>query len=74
MAADTLINDFELPFQLYDVLGAEHLTEHSKFAEHSRETFDAVLDTANKIATQLFLPHNMSRIKTSRNLMVKTLA
>ncbi|WP_201502258.1 acyl-CoA dehydrogenase [Psychrobacter cibarius] len=58
MAADTLINDFELPFQLYDVLGTENLTEHAKFAEHSRETFDAVLDTANKIATQLFLPHN----------------
>ncbi|WP_201531508.1 acyl-CoA dehydrogenase [Psychrobacter sp. LFX-11D] len=58
MAADTLINDFELPFQLYDVLGTEHLTEHPKFAEHSRETFDAVIDTANKIATNLFLPHN----------------
>ena len=54
MAADTLINDFELPFQLYDVLGVEHLTEHAKFAEHSRETFDAVLGTANKIATDLF--------------------
>ena len=58
MAADTLINDFELPFQLYDVLGTQTLTEHAKFSEHSRETFDAVLDTANKIATDLFLPHN----------------
>jgi len=58
MAADTLLNDFELPFQLYDVLGTETLTEHSKFSEHSRETFDAVLETANKIATDLFLPHN----------------
>lgn len=58
MAADTLINDFELPFQLYDVLGTEDLTKHPKFAEHSRETFDAVLGTANKIATDLFLPHN----------------
>ncbi|TXD98122.1 acyl-CoA dehydrogenase [Psychrobacter frigidicola] len=58
MAADTLINDFELPFQLYDVLDAESLCESSKFAEHNRGTFDAVLDTANKIATDLFLPHN----------------
>ncbi|BBI67304.1 hypothetical protein PKHYL_14950 [Psychrobacter sp. KH172YL61] len=58
MATDTLINDFELPFQLYDVLGTQTLTEHAKFSEHSRETFDAVLDTANKIATDLFLPHN----------------
>ena len=45
MAADTLINDFELPFQLYDVLDSEKLTEHAKFSEHNRETFDAVLDT-----------------------------
>ena len=58
MAADTLINDFELPFQLYDVLDTQSLCTHPKFAEHSRATFDAVLDTAKKIATELFLPHN----------------
>lgn len=58
MAADTLINDFELPFQLYDVLDTQSLCRHPKFAEHNRATFDAVLDTANKIATDLFLPHN----------------
>ncbi len=58
MAADTLINDYELPFQLYDVLEVQNLTDHPKFAEHNRETFDAVLDTAKKIATDLFLPHN----------------
>ncbi|MDT0594364.1 acyl-CoA dehydrogenase [Glaciecola petra] len=58
MAADTLIHDFELPFQLYDVLDAEALCKHDKFSEHSVETFDAVLDTAQKMATNLFLPHN----------------
>jgi alkylation response protein AidB-like acyl-CoA dehydrogenase len=58
MAADTLINDFELPFQLYAVLDTESLCNSAKFAEHSRATFDAVLETANKIATDLFLPHN----------------
>ena len=58
MAADTLINDFELPFQLYDLLDTESLCHHEKFAEHNRETFDAVLDTANKMASNLFLPHN----------------
>lgn len=58
MAADTLIHDFELPFQLYDVLQVDKLCEHNKFCEHSQETFDAVLDTANKMATNLFLPHN----------------
>ncbi|MGB3725170.1 MAG: acyl-CoA dehydrogenase [Glaciecola sp.] len=58
MAADTLINDFELPFQLYDVLDTESLCGHDKFSEHNRETFDAVLDTAHKMAANLFLPHN----------------
>ncbi len=58
MAADTLIHDFELPFQLYDVLGAEDLCKHERFSEHNRETFDAVLDTAHKMAANLFLPHN----------------
>ena len=58
MATDTLINDFELPFQLYDVLDTQSLCNSDKFDEHNRETFDAVLDTAKKIATDLFLPHN----------------
>ncbi|WP_350561055.1 acyl-CoA dehydrogenase [Psychrobacter sp. CAL346-MNA-CIBAN-0220] len=58
MAADTLINDFELPFQLYDVLDTERLCNSPKFEEHNRATFDAVLDTAKKMATNLFLPHN----------------
>ncbi|MDN5565265.1 MAG: acyl-CoA dehydrogenase [Psychrobacter sp.] len=58
MATDTLINDFELPFQLYDVLDTQSLCHSAKFDEHNRETFDAVLDTAKKIATDLFLPHN----------------
>lgn len=54
MATDTLINKFELPFQLYDVLDAESLCNSAKFEEHNRATFDAVLDTANKMATNLF--------------------
>lgn len=58
MAADTLINDFELPFQIYDVLNTESLCQHDTFAAHNRATFDAVLDTAKKMATNLFLPHN----------------
>ncbi|MBP2280665.1 butyryl-CoA dehydrogenase [Psychrobacter sp. PL19] len=58
MAADTLIHDFELPFQLYDVLNTEALCNSTKFEEHNRATFDAVLDTAKKMATNLFLPHN----------------
>ncbi len=58
MASDTLIHDFELPFQLYDLLNTESLCQHEKFAEHNKDTFNAVLNTAHKMAANLFLPHN----------------
>jgi len=54
----TLLNPFEMPFQLYDVLSVENLCDCPMFSDHSKETFDAVMDTAEKMATQLFLPHN----------------
>lgn len=47
----------ELAFQLYDVLDAEALTRRPRFAEHSRETFDAALETARKVAETYFAPH-----------------
>ncbi len=53
-----LVNNRDLTFQLYEVLATEKLTEKDKFSEHSKETFDAVIDTAEKIATKYFLPHN----------------
>ncbi|NEX59718.1 acyl-CoA dehydrogenase [Noviherbaspirillum galbum] len=48
--------DFE--FLLYEWLNAEALTSRARYADHSRETFDAALDTCEKIATDLFAPHN----------------
>lgn len=63
MDANTLINEFELPFQLYDVLDTEQLCEHDRFSEHSRQTFDATIEIAKKIATDLFLPHNATADK-----------
>jgi alkylation response protein AidB-like acyl-CoA dehydrogenase len=48
----------DLAFLLYDWLGVESLTERPRFAEHSRATFDAALDTCERIATDLFAPHN----------------
>ncbi len=37
-------------FLLYDWLMVHGLTARSRFADHSRETFDAVLDTCERIA------------------------
>jgi alkylation response protein AidB-like acyl-CoA dehydrogenase len=48
----------DLDFLLYEWLDAESLVKRPRFAEHSRETFDAVLDLAEQIATEHFAPHN----------------
>jgi alkylation response protein AidB-like acyl-CoA dehydrogenase len=48
----------DLSFLLYEWLNAESLIARERFHEHSRETFDAAIDTAEKIATEFFAPHN----------------
>ena len=53
-----LLNRRDLDFILYELLDVESLTKRPRFAEHSRETFDAALDTATKIAEEKFAPHN----------------
>ena len=53
-----IINRRDLEFQLFEVLDTESLTSRPRFAEHSKETFLAVLDTAEAMATEKFAPHN----------------
>jgi alkylation response protein AidB-like acyl-CoA dehydrogenase len=47
-----------LDFLLYDWLHAQELTQRERFADHSRETFDAVLDTCERIAREKYAPFN----------------
>ena len=47
-----------LDFLLDDWLGVASLLERPRFAEHSRETFAAVLDTCERIANEKFAPFN----------------
>ncbi len=47
-----------LDFLLYDWLHAERLQERARYADHSRETFDAVLDTCERIARDKYAPFN----------------
>ncbi|MFV3308611.1 acyl-CoA dehydrogenase [Pseudomonas sp. NY15181] len=56
--SETLLSSRNLAFELYEVLDAEALTRRDRFADHSRETFDAALGTARSIAEELFAPHN----------------
>ena len=48
----------DIEFLLYDWLHVEQLCERPRFAEHSRETFDAVLQLSERLATDYFAPHN----------------
>jgi alkylation response protein AidB-like acyl-CoA dehydrogenase len=45
-------------FLLHDWLQVGRLSERPRFAEHSRDTFDAVLDTCERIAREKFAPFN----------------
>src|SRR4051812_37152647 len=47
-----------LDFLLYDWLRADRLQERPRFADHSRETFDAVFDTCERIAREKYAPFN----------------
>jgi butyryl-CoA dehydrogenase len=47
-----------LDFLLYDWLRIESLSDRARFADHSRETFDAVLDTCERIAREKYAPFN----------------
>ncbi len=47
-----------LDFLLYQWLDAEALHQRARFADHSRDTFDAVLDTCERIAREKYAPFN----------------
>ena len=47
-----------LDFLLHDWLKVEGLQSRERFADHNRETFDAVLDTCERIAREKFAPFN----------------
>jgi alkylation response protein AidB-like acyl-CoA dehydrogenase len=45
-------------FLLYQWLDVESLNKRERFSDHSRETFDAVLDTCERIAREKYAPFN----------------
>ena len=53
-----LMSRRDLDFLLYDWLDVESLTSRERFAEHSRETFDAAMDVCAQVAAEQFAPHN----------------
>ncbi len=53
-----ILSSRDIEFLLYEWLDAEALAYRPRFADHTRETFDAALKTSEQIATDLFAPHN----------------
>jgi alkylation response protein AidB-like acyl-CoA dehydrogenase len=48
----------DIDFMLHEWLQVQSLTQRPRFAEHTRETFDAAIDASERMATELFAPHN----------------
>jgi alkylation response protein AidB-like acyl-CoA dehydrogenase len=58
VARNLIASERDISFLLYEWLDAAALCSRPRFTEHSRETFDAVLETAASLATESFAPHN----------------
>ncbi|MFI6093432.1 acyl-CoA dehydrogenase [Streptomyces sp. NPDC051218] len=56
--ASLLLSRRDLDFLLYEWLDVPALTARERYADHSRETFDAALELSEQIATRHFAPHN----------------
>ena len=47
-----------LDFLLYEWLDVSNFQKRARFSDHNRETFDAVLDTCERIAREKYAPFN----------------
>lgn len=52
-----LLNPRDVDFLLYEWLDVAELCDRPRYSEHSKESFDSVLDLAAEIATKRFAPH-----------------
>ena len=54
----TLLSRADLDFLLHDWLRVSELCERERYADHSRETIDAVVGLSAELAEKYFAPHN----------------
>ncbi|MBB3677897.1 acyl-CoA dehydrogenase [Modestobacter versicolor] len=69
MRPSLILSPRDLEFLLHEWLQVETLTKRPRYAEHSRETFDAVLELAEQIATEHFAPHNRTADENEPHLV-----
>ena len=55
--ASKIVSRRDLEFMLYEWLDVEALTARERYADHTRETFNATLDMAERMAEDLYVPH-----------------
>ncbi len=55
--AEKFVSDKNLKFLLHEVFDVSQLTQYPYYADHSRDVFDMVLDTALKMGEDLFNPY-----------------
>jgi alkylation response protein AidB-like acyl-CoA dehydrogenase len=53
-----LLSRRDLAFLLYEWLNVDRLCDRPRYADHARETFDAALETSERIAIEHFYPIN----------------
>lgn len=53
----TILSARDLQFMLFEWLDVAQLVERPRFAEHDRETYDALLALCEQLATEHFAPH-----------------
>ena len=58
MGRSLIMSRRDLEFLLYEWLDTEALPSREKYAEHDRETFDALLELSERLATDVFAPIN----------------
>lgn len=55
--SSTILSARDLEFMLFEWLDVEQLAERPRFAEHDRESYDALLALCEELATEHFAPH-----------------
>ena len=51
-----ILNERDLNFMLYELFDAEGLTKRERYADHSRETFAAAMETSRTVAEKYLIP------------------
>lgn len=52
-----ILNDRDISFMLYELFDAESLIQRERYADHSKETFNAAIETGKAVAEKYFLPN-----------------